>query len=276
MASQEVPDTMPINQEVSTMINQSTTDKLIEMRLTAMADAFRIQMDDNSMKDISFEDRFGMLVDVEYTSRKSNRLKRIIRNAELEQPDACIAGIDYRSGRKLNKELIKRLATCEYIAEYRNIFITGATGSGKTYMACAFGMEACKQYYTVKYVRLPDLLLDLEAARNNGTFAKVLSKYTKPLLLVIDEWLLLKLNESESKNLFELIHKRRKKSSTIFCSQFREEGWYDRLGGDDNPLADAIMDRIIYDAYKINIESIDPSKDISMREVYGIDQNMVQ
>ena len=83
-------------------------------------------------------------------------------------------------------------------------------------------------------------------------------------------------NESESKNLFELIHKRRKKSSTIFCSQFREEGWYDRLGGDDNPLADAIMDRIIYDAYKINIESIDPSKDISMREVYGIDQNMIQ
>lgn len=258
------------------MINQSTTDKLIEMRLTAMADAFRIQMDDNSMKDISFEDRFGMLVDVEYTSRKNNRLKRIIRNAELEQPDACIAGIDYRSGRKLNKALINRLATCEYIAEYRNIFITGATGSGKTYMACAFGMEACKQYYTVKYVRLPDLLLDLEAARNDGTFTKVLSKYTKPLLLIIDEWLLLKLNESESKNLFELIHKRRKKSSTIFCSQFREEGWYDRLGGDDNPLADAIMDRIIYDAYKINIKSIDPSKDISMREVYGIDQNMIQ
>ena len=238
------------------MINQSTTDKLIEMRLTAMADAFRIQMDDSSMKDISFEDRFGMLVDVEYTSRKNNRLKRIIRNAELEQSDACIAGIDYRSGRKLNKELINRLATCEYIAEYRNIFITGATGSGKTYIACAFGMEDCKQYYTVKYVRLPDLLLDLEAARNDRTFVKALSKYIKPLLLIIDEWLLLKLNESESKNLFELIHKRRKKSSTILCSPFREEGWYKRLGGDDNPLADAIMDRIVYDAYKINIESI--------------------
>ena len=94
--------------------------------------------------------------------------------------------------------------------------------------------------------------------------------------MIIDEWLLLKLTESESKNLFELIHKRRKRTSTIFCSQFREEGWYDRLGGDDNPLADAIMDRIVYDANKINIESIDPAKDLSMREVYGLDKNQAQ
>ena len=190
------------------MINQNTIDKLIEMRLSSMADAFRIQMNDPSMKEVPFEDRFGMLVDVEYTNRKNNRLKRLIRKAELEQPDASIAAIDYQSGRKLNKALISRLATCEYITEYRNIFITGATGSGKTYMACAFGMEACKHYYTVKYVRLPDLLLDLQAARDSGAFASVLKKYTKPVLLIIDEWLLLKLTESEARNLFELIHKR--------------------------------------------------------------------
>ena len=258
------------------MINQSTTDKLIEMRLTAMADAFRIQMDDNSMKDISFEDRFGMLVDVEYTSRKNNRLKRIIRNAELEQPDACIAGIDYRSGRKLNKALINRLATCEYIAEYRNIFITGATGSGKTYMACAFGMEACKQYYTVKYVRLPDMLLELQAAREEGNFPSVLKKYTKPTLLIIDEWLLMKLSEAEARNLFELIHKRRKKSSTIFCSQFEEKDWYSQICNGENTLANALMDRICYDSYKINIEYIDKTQDRSMREVYGLDPAQAQ
>ena len=123
------------------MINQSTIDKLIEMRLTAMADAFRIQMDDKNMQDVPFEDRFGMLVDVEYTSRKNNRLKRLIRNAELEQTDACIAGIDYKSGRKLNKDLINRLATCEYITEYRNIFITGATGSGNSILTHIYGIQ---------------------------------------------------------------------------------------------------------------------------------------
>ena len=256
------------------MINQVTINKLIEMRLTSMADAFRIQMDDPAMKGIPFEDRFGMIVDIEYTSRKNNRLKRLIRNSDLEQSDACVAGIDYLTGRKLNKSLISRLATCEYIAEHRNIFITGATGSGKTYMACAFGMEACKQYISVKYIRLPDLLLDLDAARSSNNFIKVLSRYAKPALLIIDEWLLLKLNEPESKNLFELIHKRRKRTSTIFCSQFKEAGWYERLGGDDNPLADAIMDRIIYDAYKIDIVSNDPKNDLSMREVYGLDKNL--
>jgi DNA replication protein DnaC len=143
------------------MLNQSTIDKLIEMRLTAMSDAFRNQLNDPKMKEVPFEDRFGMLVDIEYTSRKNNRLNRLIHNAELEQSGASIMDIDYTSGRKLNKSMITRLASCEYITEYRNIFITGATGSGKTYMASAFGMEACKQYYTVKYVRLPDLLMDL-------------------------------------------------------------------------------------------------------------------
>lgn len=136
------------------------------MRLTAMADAFRIQMADPAMKEVPFEDCFGMLVDVEYSNRKNNRLKRLIRQAEFEQPDASIAAIDYHSGRKLNKALINRLAICEYITEYRNIFITGATGSGKTYMACAFGMEACKHYYSV---RLYDFLIYYWTYRLPGT-----------------------------------------------------------------------------------------------------------
>ena len=137
-------------------------------------------------------------------------------------------------------------------------------------MACAFGMEACKQYYTVKYVRLPDLLLDLQAARMDGNFGAILKKYTNPVLLIIDEWLLLKLTEIEARDVFELIHKRRKRSSTIFCFQYRETEWYQQICGGESTLADAIMDRISYDSYKIDIESIDPSKDLSLREVYGL------
>lgn len=256
------------------MTNQSTTDKLIEMRLSSMADAFRNQMTDLQMRDIPFEDRFGMLVDIEFHNRKSNQLKRLIKRAAFDQPGASVMDIDYISGRKLNQHLIRRLATCEYISEHRNLFITGATGSGKTYMACAFGMEACKQSFTTKYVRLPDLLIDLEMARDNGNYKRVMATYANPVLLIIDEWLLLKPTDSEQKDIFELLHRRRKKSSTIFCSQYRVDGWYEQLGGSNGTLADAILDRIVHDAYKINIESIDPTKDISMREVYGLDPTL--
>ena len=252
------------------MTNQVTINKLLEMRLTTMADAFRNQISDPSMREVPFEDRFGLLVDVEYTGRKNNRLKRLIRNAEFDQPSASVADIDYTSGRKLNKDLINRLANCDYIADYRNIFITGATGSGKSYMACAFGMEACKHYYNTKYVRLPDLLLDLKTARDNGTYKKMMAKYSNPVLLILDEWLLMKPTQDEQKDIFELLHRRRKKSSTIFCSQYRSDGWYEQLGGDASPLADAILDRIVHDGYTIDIVPVDPSKDLSMREVYGL------
>ena len=254
------------------MTNQSTIDKLTEMRLTAMADAFHSQINDPKFKEVPFEDRFGMLVDIEHSSRKANRLKRLIHNAGFDQPDASIMDINYTSGRKLNKELINRLATCEYISEHRNLFITGATGCGKTYMACAFGMEACKQYYNTRYVRLPDLLIDLEMARTDGTYRKVMAKYVNPLVLILDEWLLLKPTEVEQKDIFELLHRRHKKSSTIFCSQYGFEEWYDQLGGDASPLADAIIDRIAHDSYRVNITSIDEEHDISMREVYGLDK----
>ena len=252
------------------MTNQDTINKLVAIKLSAMASAFELQLADSKMRDVPFEDRMAMLVDAEFNTIKSNRLKWLIRLANFDQPDACIANIDYHSGRNISKENILRLASCEYIVENKNIFITGATGCGKTYLACALGMEACKQFYKTVYVRLPDLLIDLEMARDNNTYKKVLSKYANPKLLILDEWLLLKPTEEQQRDIFELISARRKKSSTIFCSQYLKDNWYDQLGGDASALSDGIIDRIFYDSYVVNILPVDKDNDKSMREVYGM------
>jgi len=251
------------------MINEATIDKLIEMHMTAMADAYRIQISDPSMHNMSFEDRMGLLVDIEYTSRKNNRLQRLIRNAAFDQHQASIADINYRSGRKLNKSLITRLSSCEYITNHHNVIVLGATGSGKSYMACALGMEACKHFYATKYIRLPELLAELAIARGQGIFKKVINQYKKYSLLIIDEWLLVKLTENEARDLLEIIHSRHKKASTIFCSQFAPVGWYSKI--EEVTLADAILDRIVHDSYTIEIQYVDKEHDKSMREIYGID-----
>lgn len=252
------------------MTNEATINKLIEMRLTAMADALRIQLQDNVQTELPFEDRIGLLVDIEYNSRKNNRLKRLIKKATFDQSHACIADINCSTGRKLNKSQIHSLSTCSYIAESHNIIIMGAAGSGKSYLACAFGMEACKQFYTVKYVRLPELFVDLAVARGQGDYKKVLFQYTKVNLLILDEWMLVSLTETEARDLLEIIHARHKRASTIFCSQFSPAGWHGKIG--EATIADAVLDRIVHDSYIIEIHS-DGSKDLSMREVYGIKHN---
>lgn len=252
------------------MTNQQTINKLIEMHLTAMAEAYRNQLDRNDFLSLTFEERMGLLVDVEYDSRKNNRLARLIKAAGFEQPQASIADINYTSGRKLDKQEILRLASGDYITNRHNIIIVGPTGNGKTYLGCAFGMEACKQFHTVKYVRLPDLLLELAVAREEGKYKRVIQSYHKVNLLIIDEWLLVPLKQNEASDLLEIIHSRHRKLSTIFCSQFSKEGWIKRIG--DVTLADSLMDRIVHDSYVIEIKN-DPSKDISMREVYGIKNN---
>lgn len=253
------------------MTNEVTINKLIEMRMTALADAYRTQLSDDSIQNASFEDRFGLLVDVEYTTRKNNRKARLIKNATFDQPQANVHDINYTSGRKLNKSLIERLSTCEYIREKHNVIITGATGSGKSYLSCALGMEACKNYYTTKYIRLPELLAELAVARGEGKFKDVIKQYQKYTLLILDEWLLVKLTENEARDLLEIIHARHHRASTIFCSQFAPLGWYSKFS--EGQIADAILDRIVHDSYLIEIQYIDKEHDKSMREVYGIKEN---
>lgn len=236
------------------------------MRLTTMADAYRRQLQEHSMDNFSFEERLGLLVDIEYTSRKNNRLKRLIHSAGFDQSYACIADINYSAGRKLDKSQIERLASCQYIAEKHNIIIMGASGAGKSYLSCAFGIEACKQYYTVKYIRLPELLADLAVARGEGIYKRVINQYRKVNLLILDEWMLVSLTETESRDLLEIIHARHKRASTVFCSQFSPAGWHGKIG--ETTLADAILDRIVHDSYTIEIHGSE--SDRSMREVYGI------
>ncbi len=250
------------------MLNNATIDKLIIMKLKVMADAYIVQEQDPSYRDIDFSDRLAMLVDAQYNQRQDNRMKRLVKKAALDQPDASIMNIDYHSGRNLNQRMIRQLATCEYIVDSLNIFITGATGSGKTYLACAFAMEALKQYITVRYVRLSDFLLECSVAWDEKRYDKVLQTYAKPKLLIIDEWLDMTPDTKDLHAIKELVHRRRRKSSTIFCSQILKEGWYQALGG-ANTEAEAILDRITYDGYEINIEYTDPTNAVSMRKIYN-------
>ena len=248
------------------MLTENTATKLREMHLGVMASAFKEQLTDSQFQNMSFEDRFGLTVDKEWCARKSNHLKKLIKQAGFSESCACVEDIEYHPDRNLDKNLIARLSSCNYVAEYHNVMLLGSTGSGKTYLACALGMAAVRNFLTVKYVRLPELLVDLSIARGSGTFRKVMAQYKKSSLLIIDEWLLSPLKDTESRDLLEIVEARYKKASTIFCSQFDVPGWRDKLG--DPILADAICDRIVHDSYTIVIDCKD-----SMRKRKGISEN---
>lgn len=245
------------------MLTENTVTKLQEMKLTTMARAFKEQLSNPNMASLSFEDRFGLIVDQEWISRKNNHLKRLIKQAKFSEYGACVEDIEYHSDRKLDASQIARLATCEYVAEHHNILLLGATGCGKTYIACALGMAAVRNFMSVRYVRLPELLTELAISRGNGTYRKVIQQYKKPTLLILDEWLLYPLKETEARDLLEIAEARYRHASTIFCSQFDVPGWREKIG--DPILADAICDRIVHDSYSIVIECRE-----SMRKRKGI------
>ncbi len=248
------------------MLTETTVNKLQEMKLSVMAKAFRAQLTDPNLQGMSFEDRFGLIVDQEWTSRKNNHLKRLIKQARFSDPGACVEDIEYHADRNLDQTQIARLSGCDYIAERHNVILLGATGSGKTYLACALGMSAIRNFLTVRYMRLPDLLTELAIARGNGTYRKVIQQYKKPSLLILDEWLLYPLKETEARDLLEIAEARYKRASTIFCSQFDIPGWREKIG--DPILADAICDRIVHDSYSIVIDCKE-----SMRKRKGVREN---
>jgi DNA replication protein DnaC len=244
------------------MVNEATIQHLHEMRLSGMAESYRNQNGDPTLKDLAFDERFGLMVDTEWAKRKNGRMSRLISRAGFPIK-ACVEDIEYHADRKLSKEQIVRLATCNYIEERHNIIILGPSGAGKTYISCALGLAACRNFHSVKYARLPELMNELAEARGEGVYRKTVADYGKVNLLILDEWLLLPLREEETRDLLEIVELRHKKGSTIFASQFKPEGWHGKIG--EGPLADAILDRIVYDSYTIVIDGEE-----SMRKKKGI------
>lgn len=243
------------------MINQETIRKLRQMDLNELVQALELQEMNQETRVMPFDTRLQFATDYLYQEKYNKRVKGIIGRARFRIPEANIASVHY-DHRDLNQEPLHEIAACNFINHHMNIIFQGFTGSGKTYLACALGMEACKLEHRTRYIRLPDLLIERdEASLNPSGVSKLITKFSDFSLLIIDEWLLDDLLEDDLKFLFELIERRYDTHSTIYCTQFRRGDWHQRLGGGVH--ADAIMDRIVHNAVWFETGKL------NMREVQG-------
>ena len=233
------------------MLTHPTLDKLRALRLTGMAKALNDQMSMPDIHELSFEERLGLLVDHEMTERSDRQLQTRLRQAKL-RISASLEDVDYRHPRGLDQSLMRSLASCQWIKDCRNLLITGPTGIGKTWIACAWGQQACRQGYRSLYVRLPRLLYELPIAKADGRYAKVMASLSRMDLLILDDWGLAQLTDEHRRDLLEVLEDRYGRRSTLVTSQLPLAHWHEAIG---NPtLADAILDRLIHNAHKIQLK----------------------
>jgi len=233
------------------MLTHPTLDKLQRLKLTGMAAALAEQMQMPDISELDFEQRLGLLVDRETTERENRRLSSRLRRARLRH-DAALEDVDYHPARGLDKSLIQSLATCQWVHRHLNCLITGPTGVGKTWLVCALAHKACRTGYTALYQRLPRLLQDMTIAKGDGTYPKLMARLIKTDALVLDDWALARLNAEQRRDLLEILEARHGGRSTVVTSQLPIDQWHELIG--DPTLADAILDRLIHNAYKITLK----------------------
>ena len=233
------------------MLIHPNYEKLQNLRLTGMLKALQEQEKVSDIDSLTFEERFGLLLDREATERHTKRLKTRLRKAKLRH-QAAVEDIDYRHPRRLDKNLTLSLTSCQWIKEHHNLIITGPTGIGKTWLACAFAQKACREGYDVLYTRLPRLLQDIGIARTDGRYPKLMKDLSKTDMLILDDWGLNPLSEEQRRDLLEVLEDRHQIRSTLVTSQLPVDKWHEYLG--DPTLADAIMDRLIHNAHRMALE----------------------
>ena len=233
------------------MLNEETYEKLISMRMHGLAAAFDDYLKERRHDKLTFEERFGLMVDREWTERQERKLKRRLTGAKLREP-ACVEDINYRHPRNLDRSVMQRLATCRWIAEHENVVFTGATGLGKTWLACALAQKACREGYTSIYVRVPRLLHALQIARADGTYIKELARLAKAQVLILDDLGISPIGDLERRDLLEVLEDRHGVRSTIVTSQIPVNKWHDTIG--DPTIADAFLDRLLHRAHRIELK----------------------
>jgi DNA replication protein DnaC len=234
------------------MMTEPTIDKLRTLRLGAMAEAWLAQQKDPGVHEIDFDSRFGMLVDAEHLARDNKRLSRALHEAKLRITNACLEDVDYSAKREIDRAAVRQLGTCAWVSTHANVIITGATGTGKSYLACALAQQACRHGFRALYRRVPRLLEELSLAHADGTYTRLLGRLAKVDVLVLDDWGIAPLRDQDRRDLLEIFEDRHGARSTIVTSQLPVEKWHDFLA--DPTIADALLDRLVHNANRLKLK----------------------